>query len=197
MGARAPERRSPRAGKLHAPTGHHGFWQNLSTASAIKTTRSRPMWRSDAPGWKILVLSAGSRLGGSASGRGASGGAIHALMGELFPIPRSLTGDGVRDDARRLARELPLEIVETPSGTKVFDWVVPREWNVRAAWIEGPGRSSRRLRGLQPARPRLQRAGRRAVGLDELRGACLHASGSNRTSSRTGPRTRRSDGAFA
>jgi len=61
-----------------------------------------------------------------------------ALMRELFAIPRSLTGDGVRDTLAVLGRDVPIEIVETPSGTKVFDWVVPREWNLRAAWIEGP-----------------------------------------------------------
>jgi len=60
------------------------------------------------------------------------------LMRELFPIPRSLTGDGVRDTLAVLAREVPIEIVETPTGTEIFDWVVPREWNLRAAWIEGP-----------------------------------------------------------
>jgi aminopeptidase-like protein len=60
------------------------------------------------------------------------------LMRELFPIPRSLTGSGVRDTLAVLAREVPLEIVETPSGTPIFDWTVPREWNVRAAWIDGP-----------------------------------------------------------
>jgi aminopeptidase-like protein len=60
------------------------------------------------------------------------------LMRELFPIPRSLTGDGVRETLAVLAREVPIEIVETPTGTKIFDWVVPREWNLRAAWIEGP-----------------------------------------------------------
>jgi aminopeptidase-like protein len=68
----------------------------------------------------------------------ALGGELVELMEELFPLPRSLTGDGVRATLRVLARELPLEIVETPSGTPVFDWVVPREWNLRRAWIEGP-----------------------------------------------------------
>ena len=61
------------------------------------------------------------------------------LTRELFPIPRSLTGRGVRDTLAVLAREVPIEIIETPSGTPVFDWIVPREWNLRAAWIDGPG----------------------------------------------------------
>jgi aminopeptidase-like protein len=60
------------------------------------------------------------------------------LMRELFPLRRSLTGGGNRETLRMLAREVPLEIVEIPSGTKVFDWVVPREWTIREAWIEGP-----------------------------------------------------------
>ena len=67
------------------------------------------------------------------------GAELVELMRELFPVPRSLTGNGVRETLRVLARELPLEIVETPTGTPVFDWAVPREWNLRAAWIDGPG----------------------------------------------------------
>jgi len=68
----------------------------------------------------------------------AVGEELLALMRELFPIPRSLTGDGVRETLGILGREVPLEIVETPSGKPVFDWTVPREWNLRGAWIEGP-----------------------------------------------------------
>jgi aminopeptidase-like protein len=59
-------------------------------------------------------------------------------MRELFPLPRSLTGSGVRDTLAVLARDVPLEVVETPSGTQIFDWTVPREWNLRAARIDGP-----------------------------------------------------------
>jgi aminopeptidase-like protein len=60
------------------------------------------------------------------------------LMRELFPLPRSLTGSGVRDTLGVLARDVPLEITETASGTSIFDWTVPREWNLRGAWIDGP-----------------------------------------------------------
>jgi len=68
----------------------------------------------------------------------AVGRELHALMAELFPIPRSLTGDGVRATLARLGRDVPLETVELPTGTQVFDWTLPREWNVREAWVEAP-----------------------------------------------------------
>jgi len=65
------------------------------------------------------------------------------LMTDLYPICRSITGDGVRQTLARIADEVPLEVTEIPSGTPVFDWEVPREWNVREAWIEDP--SGRRV----------------------------------------------------
>jgi aminopeptidase-like protein len=58
-----------------------------------------------------------------------------ALATEIYPICRSITGDGVRQTLRLLARHAPLEVFEVPSGTPVLDWEIPREWNVREAWI--------------------------------------------------------------
>lgn len=68
-----------------------------------------------------------------------AGREMHDLAREVFPLPRSLTGDGVRATLAALGRDVPIELVETPTGTQVFDWLVPREWNVREAWIEAPG----------------------------------------------------------
>jgi aminopeptidase-like protein len=68
----------------------------------------------------------------------AVGSEMHELMAELYPICRSLTGDGVRETFSILGRTVPLEITEIPSGTQVFDWTLPREWNIRDAWISGP-----------------------------------------------------------
>lgn len=65
-----------------------------------------------------------------------AGPAIHRLIQELYPICRSITGDGVRQTLARLQREIPLEVHEVPSGTKVFDWTVPREWNIRDAYVK-------------------------------------------------------------
>jgi aminopeptidase-like protein len=67
------------------------------------------------------------------------GDSIFALVSRLWPFNRSLTGNGVRETLFEIRRLLPcLQIHEVPSGTKVFDWTVPNEWNVRDAWIEAP-----------------------------------------------------------
>ncbi len=64
---------------------------------------------------------------------------IHALATRLFPITRSITGDGVRETLRILGEHLPgLTVHEVPSGTRVNDWVVPPEWNVREAYVLDP-----------------------------------------------------------
>ncbi|HVL57649.1 MAG TPA: DUF4910 domain-containing protein [Burkholderiaceae bacterium] len=64
-----------------------------------------------------------------------TGQALHALCRQLYPIARSITGDGVRATLAQLSELIPLQIHEVPSGEAVFDWVVPPEWNVRAAWL--------------------------------------------------------------
>jgi len=69
---------------------------------------------------------------------GDVGQELMELTRELFPLPRSLTGDGVRATLEVLARDVPLDVVETPTGTPIFDWVVPHEWTLRRAWIDGP-----------------------------------------------------------
>lgn len=68
----------------------------------------------------------------------SAGDEMMALVRTLYPLCRSLTGDGVRETLRIVSEHLPLEVHEVPSGTPVFDWTVPREWNLREAWIADP-----------------------------------------------------------
>lgn len=61
---------------------------------------------------------------------------IWKLVNRLFPICRSLTGNGVRQTLHILQENIPLQIHEVPSGTKAFDWTVPNEWNIKDAYIK-------------------------------------------------------------
>jgi aminopeptidase-like protein len=63
---------------------------------------------------------------------------LHALAAELYPICRSITGDGVRQTLRILQRSIPIEVSEVPSGSPVLDWTVPKEWNIRDAYVKAP-----------------------------------------------------------
>ncbi|WP_435011862.1 DUF4910 domain-containing protein (plasmid) [Tundrisphaera lichenicola] len=66
----------------------------------------------------------------------ALGRDIHELITQLYPICRSLTGDGVRRTLGRIGELIPLELHEVPTGTRVFDWAVPKEWNIRDAYVK-------------------------------------------------------------
>ena len=68
----------------------------------------------------------------------AAGRDMHALMAELYPLCRSITGEGLRETLRRIRRRIPIEIREVPSGTRMFDWTVPMEWNIRDAYVKDP-----------------------------------------------------------
>jgi aminopeptidase-like protein len=65
-----------------------------------------------------------------------AGEGIYALAAEMYPICRSITGEGVRETLSILSHHIDLEVVEVPSGTPVFDWIVPREWTIREAYIQ-------------------------------------------------------------
>lgn len=58
------------------------------------------------------------------------------LISELYPICRSITGNGVRDTLMILQKHIPLITHEVPTGTKVFDWTVPKEWNIQDAYVK-------------------------------------------------------------
>jgi aminopeptidase-like protein len=92
---------------------------------------------------------------------------IFALAAEIYPICRSITGRGVRETLRAVGAHIDLEVHEVPTGTAVFDWVIPREWNIRDAYIKNErgekvldfGRSNLQVMGYSvPVRQRISLA---------------------------------------
>ena len=75
-----------------------------------------------------MLENAGSEL--------ASGKELHDLARELYPLCRSITGAGTRDSLDIIDRLVPLQRTEVPTGRKVFEWEIPREWNIRDAYIK-------------------------------------------------------------
>ena len=61
---------------------------------------------------------------------------IDDYLKRLFPIIRSITGDGNRKTLNILKEIIPLNILEYSTGQKVYDWTIPKEWNIRDAWIK-------------------------------------------------------------
>jgi|SRR5579871_3623313 len=79
------------------------------------------------------VLRVQAQAANEADSRGA---AMLALIRELHPVMRSITGRGLRDTIQRLGQVLPLNVTEVPTGTPVFDWTVPEEWSIEEAYLE-------------------------------------------------------------
>jgi aminopeptidase-like protein len=65
------------------------------------------------------------------------GEAMYRLVAELYPICRSITGNGVRETLRLIGQHIPVDVHEVPTGTQAFDWSVPKEWNIKDAYIKG------------------------------------------------------------
>jgi aminopeptidase-like protein len=63
---------------------------------------------------------------------------LHAFASRLYPICRSITGEGVRQTLRLIREHIPIKLHEVPSGTRVFDWEVPLEWNIEEAYVLDP-----------------------------------------------------------
>jgi aminopeptidase-like protein len=63
---------------------------------------------------------------------------LHRFAAELYPICRSITGNGIRQTLSMIGERIPVKTFEVPSGTAVFDWTVPKEWNIRDGYIKAP-----------------------------------------------------------
>src|SRR3984885_13757262 len=99
-------------------------------------SQPRPTWRPNRSGTGMPRLpdqmpDFQEQLSGAVTGQD-----IYQLVAQNYPICRSITGDGVRETLRCLQRHIALQVHEVPSGTQAFDWQVPREWNIRDAYIK-------------------------------------------------------------
>jgi aminopeptidase-like protein len=74
-------------------------------------------------------------------------GTMFRLIEDLYPIYRSITGNGTRSTLGRLKAHIPIETCEVPTGEKVFDWIIPKEWNIRDAYIKD--KSGKKIIDLQ------------------------------------------------
>ena len=60
---------------------------------------------------------------------------MYQLISKLYPICRSITGNGIRETLNIIKELVPVDINEVPAGTRVFDWTVPKEWNIKDAYV--------------------------------------------------------------
>ena len=84
----------------------------------------------------MAALDATAGPAGSGACRTELGAEMFALASELYPICRSLAGEGVRQTLSIVNREIGLTCTEVPTATPLFDWTAPREWRLREAWVE-------------------------------------------------------------
>ncbi len=70
-----------------------------------------------------------------------AGQRMYEFIRKLYPLCRSITGDGLRASLAQIQELIPITLQEVPTGTRVFDWTIPREWNIRDAYVkDGTGR---------------------------------------------------------
>jgi aminopeptidase-like protein len=82
------------------------------------------------------AVTSAPKVASAAESTGSLGDSMYALVRELYPICRSITGNGLRQSLQIIGRRVPLQITELPTGSEVLDWTVPKEWNIRAGWIQ-------------------------------------------------------------
>ncbi|MGB3438087.1 MAG: DUF4910 domain-containing protein [Actinophytocola sp.] len=98
------------------------------------------------------------------------GDRMHALVRRLYPLCRSITGDGVRETLAIVGEQLDLTVHEVPTGTQVLDWTVPQEWNIRDAHISRDGERIVDFQALNLHVVGYSVPVHRTMTLDELRG---------------------------
>lgn len=89
----------------------------------------------DSTAVEIVGIAQHHRRPASADFSGGTTAAIDAYLNRLFPLCRSITGEPNRQTLRILQEIIPLTIHEVPTGTEVYDWVIPDEWTIKDAWI--------------------------------------------------------------
>src|SRR5688500_14982786 len=106
--------------------GRSRVWHRVAPQPPHSASARRGISRLREGGWSLMS---------AYSAPEGSGVAMKALIADLYPICRSITGEGFRESLRELAELVPIIFTEVASGTPVLDWTVPKEWNIRDAWI--------------------------------------------------------------